>query len=271
MKNFVTVLLVFLAGVSMALNPSREYEVMPEDFGMDYEDLTIKTEDGINLYCWKFKPMERSAKTVIVSDDGEGNMVDNIEIIAQFVSLGYNVISYDYRGYGKSDEFRISPKFYIYAQFSRDLDAVIKYVKKYDAKQRVTLWGVGVGAGLSVAVGSNNVKVSNIIADAPYTDLETMKRKYKEVKDIDIMMPLGFDKLFVEPLYALQEKGNHVEKYMFIIGGNDKLITVDEIKIIMKPKKKVSTLYIVPETENPNNFTVNKNEYFNQVKKFLNQ
>lgn len=34
-----------------------------------------------------------------MSGSGDGNMVDNIEIANSFLSAGYNVAMYDYRGY----------------------------------------------------------------------------------------------------------------------------------------------------------------------------
>ena len=41
------------------------------------------------------------------------------------------------------------------------------------------------GGGLAIGVSCNNVKVKRVIADAPYTDLETIKTRLKEVKSLD--------------------------------------------------------------------------------------
>lgn len=269
MKLLMTLIGVCLINTLLALNPVREYEIMPDDFGMEYQEIFITTEDGVKLYGWNFSPMKKSFQTMIVCDDAEGNMADNIEIIAQFLSLGYNVIAFDYRGYGKSEDFRINDKFFIYAQFGKDVDAVINWVKKYNAKQKVSVYGLGIGGGLALSVSANNLKVSNVIADSPYSNLEQTQNRIEQITGVKKLMPLGFDKNFLEPTFALQEKGEHLEKVMFIVGEDDQIVSVEDIKALEKLKKKNTGMYVVPGVDNKNTFNSNKNEYFNQIKKFL--
>ncbi len=131
MKNIQLLMLAMMAAMPVvALNPSKEYATLPSDYGMDYKEVTILATDGLKLNAWIFKPMSETKKFVVISDDGNGNMADNIEIVAQFLSAGYNVLSYDYRGYGKSDSFNINQKFFIYPQFVKDLQGVLDYMRK---------------------------------------------------------------------------------------------------------------------------------------------
>ena len=58
---------------------------------------------------------------------------------------------FDYRGYGQSDAFNVSPKFYIYAQFATDLNAMVDYVKKYHTVMTCSIYGYGIGGGLALA------------------------------------------------------------------------------------------------------------------------
>src|SRR5436853_361756 len=91
-----------------ALNPSRTYAVLPSDFGLSFKEVTISATDGFKLNAWIFFPSTPTRKYVVMSDDGNGNMADNLEVVGQFLSLGYNVVTYDYRGFGKSDSFHIN-------------------------------------------------------------------------------------------------------------------------------------------------------------------
>lgn len=267
MKKLLIALPLLAALNSFALNPVREYAVSPADYGMDYKESWINTEDNVKLYAWIFKPTAVSKKYIIISDDGNGNMADNIEIIAQFISAGYNVISYDYRGYGKSDDFAVNPKFFIHPQFVKDITAVIEYARKFGTQ--FDLYGVGIGAGLSLSVGANRPEIRRIIADGTYNTFEETKNKIKEKTGTDIMMPLAYEKTFMEPKYALDAKGEQLYGVMFIVGQNEEITTPDDVKQLAKLKNKVSAVYVVPGVKNDANFSTNKNEYFNQIKKFL--
>ena len=270
MKKLLLVVLAFTAYNSFALKPSKEYAFYPEDLGLNFKEWHVKTEDGIDILAWKISPAKSmSDKTVVICDDGDGNMADNFDIAGLFLGANYNVIMFDYRGYGKSQDARVNPNMYIMPNFAKDLDAVITEVKKQDAKQIITVYGIGMGGGLAIGVSCNNVKVKRVIADAPYTDLETIKTRLKEVKSLDVIVPPGAEKTLYEPKFALESKGQHLESLMLIVGGADKVVTQADMQTLTVLRKKNSDLYVVPGVENDKNFTSNKNEYFNRIKAFL--
>ena len=170
---YFLIVFVFLANNSFGLNPAKEYKVTPKDYGMDYEEVNIQTDDKLILKGWFFNNKQTPAKVIVLSDDGDGNMADMIEIASNFISLGYNVLTYDYRGYGKSADFQINNRFYIYSQFEKDLNAALDFVKKYHSVCKIVhLYGLGLGAGLSIATGANRPEVSKVIADSPYLTFE---------------------------------------------------------------------------------------------------
>lgn len=268
MKQLLLLLACISASVtSFALNPSREYKVTPDQYGMDYKEIQIPTVDNMQLNAWIFKPSSDSRKYIIMSGNGDGNMADNLEIAAQFLSGGYNVIMYDYRGYGKSSDFKILPDMYIYPQFVKDLMGVCDYTRKF-CNTQFDLYGIGIGAGLSLSVGAERTEVRRIIADAPYSDLEGMKNRIKQVESKDVMMPLAYDKMFIEPKYAL-EKGEQLYGILYIIGEKGQLVTTKDIAGLKEIHPKGVTIYVVPGVDNDKNFSSNKDQYFDQIKKFL--
>lgn len=268
MKRINIAIAFFLfATTTFALNPSKQYASTPADFGMDYKEISIQTEDNLQLAGWFFNSKEaNSSKIIIISDDGEGNMADMIEIASNFLSLGYNVITYDYRGYGKSSDFVINQKNYIYAQFEKDLNATINYVKKYHSKiKNIHLYGLGIGAGLSLAIGVNSKDVGKIIADSPYSTLEDTKKRLKEKKGLDVIVPLGFNKITFEPRYALEAKGANIS-IMLIAGDKDEIYSPKDIKELAKQRS--STVYIAKDATYAETFSSNKGKYFEEIKKF---
>ncbi len=269
-KLFITILITMFVSSVIALNPKREYSARPGDFGLDYEEVTITTSDNLNLKGWLYKPQKPSFKMIILSGSGDGNMADLIEIASNFVTLGFNVLTYDYRGYGESENFNINNNFFIYAQFEKDLNAAIDYSRKYHSKMKILdLWGKEVGAGLSIGVGCNRKEIFQVIADSPYSTLEGIKKKIKEVSGKDALLPLGFDKYMIEPYYALESKGTALYGVMFIAGEKETIFTPEDIKNLSKVQKNRSSVIIVKDANAEETFTKDKNKYFENIRDFL--
>lgn len=272
MKNIALLFLVFnllLVSNLSALNPVRSYAVKPSDFGMKYEEIKIKSEEGIMLNAWYFPSSQTSYKIMVLSDDGSGNMSDLMEQVSVFLSLGYHVLAYDYRGFGTSSDFEIKPNFYIYSQFQKDLNAVVDYLKKEKTSiPKIHLYGVGIGAGLSIAVGSNR-NLGTIIADSPYTTFELAKTRLKEAKSLDVLVPLGYNKTECEPKYALESKGAQLSGVLYIVGDKDLVYTPKDIKELVKIRSNISTVYTVKNSNGDNNLSVDKEKYLAEIKSFL--
>lgn len=273
MKKIVLIISVFcvLSFRIYALNPSKTYAATPADYGMDYKEVSIETSDKLMLKGWYFNNKENPCKTIILSDDGDGNMSDMIEIASNFLSLGYNVLTYDYRGYGQSADFQINPKFYIYSQFEKDLNAAVDFVLKYHSTCKIIhLYGLGVGAGLSIGVGANRREVSKVIADSPYGTFENIQKQFKEAKSLNILLPLGYNKVNMEPQYALESKGDHLTGVLFIAGELNEVYTQKSIKELAKIKSGISSLYIAKSASMiSDNYSSDKGSYFNAIRKFL--
>lgn len=262
----LTVIAAFLISNSYALNPSRTYKVKPEKYGMVYKEEKVKTKDDAILNAWFFETTKKTTNWLVMSHNGEGNMADNLELCGQFLSSGYNVVMYDYRGYGESSEFQIEPDVYIYPQFITDLNAVLDYLRKTRAITKFDLFGMGVGGGLAMGVGANRPETKKVVADGPWPGLEIVKKKYKEKLGKDIIIPFGYDKNF-EPIYALDKVRNSMRGVMVIVSGQDQLITPGDVRMI----KSVTETYVVKNSaSNAENFSADKNLYFDKVSKFLN-
>ncbi len=270
-KHFALLITITLLQTTLvnALSPVRTYSVKPSDFGMKYEEIKIKTEDGLLLNAWYFPASQTSYKIMVLSDDGNGNMSDLIEHVSVFLSLGYNVLTYDYRGFGTSSDFEIKPNFYIYSQFQKDLNAVIDYLKKEKTSiPKIHLYGIGMGAGLSIAVGANR-NLGTIIADSPYTTFELAKTRLKEAKNIDVLVPLGYNKVECEPKYALESKGGQLSGILYIVGDKDLVYTPKDVKELIKIRSSISSIYVVKNSSGDNNYSVDKEKYLAEIKDFL--
>jgi uncharacterized protein len=271
-KILFSIALLLSVVYGYSLNPSKTYAAKPSDFGLTYEEISITTSDNLVLKGWLYKPQTPSIKMIILSGSGDGNMADEIEIASNFVTLGFNVISYDYRGYGESADFTINNNFFIYAQFEKDLNATIDYVRKYHSKMKIVdLWGKQVGAGLSISVACNRKtnEIFQVIADSPYSTLESIKKNFKDFAGKDVLLPLGFNKYMIEPYYALESKGTAIYNALLIAGETETVYSVGVIKELNKVQKSRTQTLIIKGVNTSETFSKDKNKYFEDIRSFL--
>lgn len=95
--------LLFLFQDSMAYYPQigREIYTTPREHGLDYEPLSLATPDGERLDAW-FVPASQSRGVVLFLHGNAGNLSHRMDSIVMFHRLGYSMLIFDYRGYGRS-------------------------------------------------------------------------------------------------------------------------------------------------------------------------
>lgn len=86
----------------MVYFPTREIAVTPRDMGLEYRDITFTTRDGKRISAWLI-PSDKPKGTVLFCHGNAGNISHRLDSIRVFHMLHYNVLIFDYRGYGVSE------------------------------------------------------------------------------------------------------------------------------------------------------------------------
>jgi fermentation-respiration switch protein FrsA (DUF1100 family) len=89
--------MVFLANL-----PGRELDAFPSDIGLTYDDVNVRTADGVTLHGWHVHAREPRG-TVLFFHGNAGNISHRLDSIAIFNELGFDTLIIDYRGYGRSE------------------------------------------------------------------------------------------------------------------------------------------------------------------------
>jgi fermentation-respiration switch protein FrsA (DUF1100 family) len=92
---------MFLAQPGMVFYPVASLYQTPRDWGLEYSEVTLETEDQVRLYGW-FIPREGARRVVLFLHGNAGNISHRGESIRIFHRLGLNVFIFDYRGFGRS-------------------------------------------------------------------------------------------------------------------------------------------------------------------------
>jgi predicted alpha/beta-fold hydrolase len=122
-------LLTLIGGDLFAISPKKEYLATPASYGIAYEAYTIETSDNISLNVWVSEPKESGTieGTVLMSYGDYGNMSYFLKEVKSFVDAGYRIITYDYRGFGDSENWTFSDDLLYDPEFATDFNAAYSF------------------------------------------------------------------------------------------------------------------------------------------------
>ena len=82
--------------------PSRTIAGTPADAGLTYDDVELTTDDGQRLHGWWVQRRAPGRGHVLLCHGNAGNVGDRIAHAAVLAAAGFDVLLFDYRGYGSS-------------------------------------------------------------------------------------------------------------------------------------------------------------------------
>ena len=268
MRSFLFIVLIGFTQIALALSPKKAYDQNPHDWRMKYEELYIPTSNGLQLYAWFF-PSEYGSQTMIISHDGVGNMGDYLERVKILVHYGFNVLIYDYRGYGKSSDFQINKFQYVYKEFYEDFDAVYNFCQD-KFQDDIIAYGWGIGAGISVSRGYQKDNLYGIIADEPFVDFSTLKSTFKKIHSV-MTLPDGIENSDFNTLNVVKkEPGKNLRGILYLHGSKNFLYSdADMDQLMNATSHDFKELYKFEEASKMDNFTINESEYAKQIYAFV--
>ena len=102
---------------SLLYLPSRDILESPSP---PFEDLTIPTDDGERLHGWWIPARAPTLGHVLLCHGNAGNVGDRVAHVALLTTAGFDVLSFDYRGYGRSSGRPSEHGSYLDARAARD-------------------------------------------------------------------------------------------------------------------------------------------------------
>lgn len=142
----------------------------PDEIGLRYEEHWVLGEDGNVLHVWRL-PASLNRGTVVLSIGAAGDMSCYLFPARLMVNNGWNVVLYEYEGFGLSEGV---PNL---TSLTADLEAVVDYFRKLTGLPRVSVMGISIGSIPSVAVAVRRPDAVNaVILDSPVAMGPTLAR-----------------------------------------------------------------------------------------------
>ena len=154
----------------MIFYPLRELFQTPADWGLDFEDVTLQTEDGVQLHGW-YIPHPQAQHVLLFFHGNAGNISHRRDSIEIFHRLGLNVFIIDYRGYGKSQDSPSEQGIY------QDATAAWEFLatEKGFTSQQIIIFGRSLG-GVIAAKLAAEVQPRGVILESTFSSARDFAR-----------------------------------------------------------------------------------------------
>lgn len=116
------------------------------------EEVWFKTSDGVKLYGWLFHSQAKPADASVIYFHGNGGNLSYCDWVgAELAARGFDVLIFDYRGYGRSEGEPMGER-----ELYADADAAYDFMTKERgvAARSVVLYGQSLGTAASIDVAS---------------------------------------------------------------------------------------------------------------------
>ena len=179
--------------------PSKKIEITPRDIGLAYEDVVFPSEDRIALHGWfmpaRYEGLEPSGTVVFVHGNA-GNLGGHLGAIYWLPSAGFQVFTFDYRGFGDSAG-------------RADLDgahadarAAVRTVatRKDVDPERIAVLGQSIGGAIAlstVASLEGEIPIRGLVVDSAPSDFRRIARE--KLGDIWLTWPLQYPLALLVP------------------------------------------------------------------------
>ena len=242
--------------------------ITPSDMGMDYEAVTLVTEDGVRLKGW-YIPSQGSRGRAVIVCHGYPMDKGNVLSLASFLHEEFDLLFFDFRAMGESGG-RITTCGW---NERKDFLAAVRYLKD---KGMERIGAIGFSMGGAVIIMANSPEVDAIVSESAYADLDDIVRtiygRFRVLSRLFSEATNLWSRLFIRvdlKKVAPRDFIGRVEAPVFLIHSErDSQIPVEHA-LILKQANPAAELWIADEAGHGEAIALSRDEYERRVSEFL--
>jgi hypothetical protein len=235
--------------------------ITPDAYGIEYDDVTFRTEDDLNLHGWfvhgKKSSPDEDLHTLLWFHGNAGNInhrLGNIKMLHERVPV--NVFIIDYRQYGRS-EGKISEKgTYI------DAGAALAHLhsRKEINQEKIIFFGRSLGSAVAVELALKE-KCRALILETPFTSILEMGKKLYPFLPVSLLLKTKYD--------SLSKIRNIKVPILIMHGDKDDLVPFEHGKRLYDMANEPKEFYTIPGAGHNDTHIVGGDEYFDVIRNFV--
>ena len=204
----------------------------PRTYGVQAEDVWFESSDGTGLHGW-WIPSRRARGTLLYCHGNAGNISNRIGVYRFLRRLQVNVLTFDYRGYGRSEGKPSERGLYLDAQSAHDY---LTETVGEDA-ERILLFGHSLGGAVAIDLATKR-PAAGLMVQSSFTDLRQMAK---------VRFP-GFPMYWIaRNHFRSRDKVPHIHMpKLFIHGTQDETVPFDVGEQLYEAAADPKDWYAVP-------------------------
>ncbi|XP_019455109.1 PREDICTED: protein bem46-like [Lupinus angustifolius] len=152
---------------------TKSYAITPSRLSLSYEDVWLRSSDGVRLHAWFIKLFpDCRGPTILFFQENAGNIAHRLEMVCMMLQqLKCNVFMLSYRGYGASDGYPSQHG------ITKDAQAALDHLSQRTDidTSRIVVFGRSLGGAVGTVVTKNNPdKVAALILENTFTSILDM-------------------------------------------------------------------------------------------------
>lgn len=182
-------LVVWLMQARLVWFPGPPPSRTPGDAGMAYEQVTLRTRDGVELSAW-WLPTDEPIGAVIVCHGNAGSIENRIPLALALQRAGLSVLLFDYRGYGNSGGSISEEGSYLDAEAAWEHVVEVRGVEP----SRLVVFGESLGGGVAVELATRR-EIAALILDSTFTSVPALGARVYRYLPIRLLARIHYDSL----------------------------------------------------------------------------
>lgn len=169
--------------------PDRSIDITPDQVGLKFEEVYIEVAPGQKIHGWYFGDSSTaSAPTVLFCHGNAGNISHRLQTVQFLLSLGVNVLLFDYRGYGRSDGHVSEDNVYA------DAEAAYRWLREVKKCEAASLFLFGRSLGGPVAIDlAGRVDCAGLVVESSFTSAIDMGKRLYPFMPVRLLARYHFD------------------------------------------------------------------------------
>ena len=156
---------------ALVFHPSRAIGQTPAAARVEFADVVFRAEDGERLHGWWIPTRAPVIGHVLLCHGNAGNVGDRVAHVALLSAAGFDVLAFDYRGYGRSSGRPSEQGTY------RDARAARRALLQRPAvdASRIVYFGESLGGAVALALAIESPP-AGLILQSTFTSIRDMAR-----------------------------------------------------------------------------------------------
>jgi hypothetical protein len=235
--------------------PDPNWMLTPSRLGLEAEEVHLAPETGVQLHAWFFSRPDPLA-SLLFCHGNAGNVSHRLENVFHLLQTGFQVLLFDYRGYGHSTGQPSEKGLY------RDaVSAWTHLVERADTESAPRIiFGRSLGGAVAIELATR-VQADGLIVESTFTSIRTLAR---------LVLPLPMPELPVK-YDSLSKIGQLDMPLLAIHGTRDELIPFADGQALFEAAPEPKAWYPIPGAGHNDTYVTGGEAYFQRLAAFASE